>query len=73
MRRRWPKTVAILNATGDKILSMKAEEGHAARTPRNAAQWSMTGGRSLIRMGCHWRQRFVSSVRKHAPAANLSA
>ena len=29
MRRRWPKTVAILNATGDKILSMKAEEGHS--------------------------------------------
>jgi predicted dehydrogenase len=43
----------ILNATGDKILFMKAEESHSGSHATHAAQWSMTGGGSLIRMGCH--------------------
>jgi predicted dehydrogenase len=47
------KTVEILNATGDKILFMKAEESHSGSHATHAAQWSMTGGGSLIRMGCH--------------------
>ena len=47
------KTVEILNATGDKILFMKAEESHSGSHAAHAAQWSMTGGGSLIRMGCH--------------------
>jgi predicted dehydrogenase len=46
-------TVEILNATGDKILFMKAEESHSGSHAAHAAQWSMTGGGSLIRMGCH--------------------
>jgi predicted dehydrogenase len=47
------KTVEILNATGDKILFTKAEESHSGSHAAHAAQWSMTGGGSLIRMGCH--------------------
>src|SRR5437868_4073474 len=47
------KTVEILRATGDKILFMKAEESHSGSHAAHAAQWSMTGGGSLIRMGCH--------------------
>ena len=47
------KTIEILNATGDKILFMKAEESHSGSHAAHAAQWSMTGGGSLIRMGCH--------------------
>jgi predicted dehydrogenase len=47
------KTVEILNATSDKILFMKAEESHSGSHAAHAAQWSMTGGGSLIRMGCH--------------------
>jgi predicted dehydrogenase len=47
------KTVEILKATKDKILFMKAEEGHSGSHAAHAAQWSMTGGGSLIRMGCH--------------------
>jgi len=47
------KTVEILNATGDKILFMKAEESHSGSHATHAAQWSMTGGGSQIRMGCH--------------------
>jgi len=47
------KTVEILNATGDKILFMKAEESHSGSHAAHAALWSMTGGGSLIRMGCH--------------------
>ena len=52
-RRRWRKTVEILNATKDKILFMKAEESHSGSHAAHAAQWAMTGGGSLIRMGCH--------------------
>ena len=47
------KTVEILKATKDKILFMKAEESHRGSHAAHAAQWSMTGGGSLIRMGCH--------------------
>jgi len=47
------KTVEIIEATKDKILFMKAEESHSGSHAAHAAQWSMTGGGSLIRMGCH--------------------
>jgi predicted dehydrogenase len=47
------KTVEILNSTKDKLLFMKAEESHSGSHAAHAAQWSMTGGGSLIRMGCH--------------------
>jgi predicted dehydrogenase len=47
------KTVEILESTKDKILFMKAEESHSGSHAAHAAQWSMTGGGSLIRMGCH--------------------
>jgi predicted dehydrogenase len=47
------KAVEILKATRDKILFMKAEESHSGSHAAHAAQWSMTGGGSLIRMGCH--------------------
>ena len=47
------KTVEMLRATKDKILFMKAEESHSGSHAAHAAQWSMTGGGSLIRMGCH--------------------
>jgi len=47
------KTVEILQATKDKILFMKGEESHSGSHAAHAAQWSMTGGGSLIRMGCH--------------------
>jgi predicted dehydrogenase len=47
------KTVEILNATKHKVLFMKAEESHSGSHAAHAAQWSMTGGGSLIRMGCH--------------------
>src|SRR5262249_29494923 len=47
------KTVEILKATRHKILFMKAEESHSGSHAAHAAQWSTTGGGSLIRMGCH--------------------
>jgi predicted dehydrogenase len=47
------KTVEIIQATKDKILFMKAEESHSGSHAAHAAQWAMTGGGSLIRMGCH--------------------
>jgi predicted dehydrogenase len=47
------KTVEILNVAKDKILFMKAEESHSGSHAPHAAQWAMTGGGSLIRMGCH--------------------
>lgn len=47
------KVVEVLNATKDKILFMKAEESHSGSHAAHAAQWAMTGGGSLIRMGCH--------------------
>ena len=47
------KIVEIVNASRDKILFMKAEESHSGSHAAHAAQWAMTGGGSLIRMGCH--------------------
>jgi predicted dehydrogenase len=47
------KIVEILTATKDKILFMKAEESHSGSHAAHAAAWSMTGGGSLVRMGCH--------------------
>ncbi|MGO8914525.1 MAG: Gfo/Idh/MocA family protein [Stellaceae bacterium] len=47
------KTVEILRATRDKILFVKAEESHSGSHAVHAAHWSMTGGGSLMRMGCH--------------------
>ena len=47
------KIVEVLNATKDKVLFMKGEESHSGSHAAHAAQWAMTGGGSLIRMGCH--------------------
>ena len=47
------KTEEILRATRDKILFVKADESHSGSHAAHAAHWSMTGGGSLIRMGCH--------------------
>jgi predicted dehydrogenase len=47
------KMAEILTATRDKILFMKAEESHSGSHAAHAAEWSQTGGGSLIRMGCH--------------------
>lgn len=47
------KTAEILNATRDKVLFVKADESHSGSHAAHAAHWSMTGGGSLIRMGCH--------------------
>ena len=47
------KSVEILNSTKDKVLFMKAEESHSGSHAAHPAQWAMTGGGSLIRMGCH--------------------
>ncbi|MCK1358512.1 Gfo/Idh/MocA family oxidoreductase [Bradyrhizobium sp. 199] len=47
------KTAEILRATRDKVLFMKGEESHSGSHATHAAQWAMTGGGSLIRMGCH--------------------
>jgi len=47
------KTAEILKATKDKVLFMKAEESHSGSHAPHAAEWAMTGGGSLIRMGCH--------------------
>ncbi|WP_050404757.1 Gfo/Idh/MocA family protein [Bradyrhizobium embrapense] len=47
------KTAEIIRATGNKILFMKGEESHSGSHAAHAAEWAMTGGGSLIRMGCH--------------------
>ncbi|PKU25488.1 Gfo/Idh/MocA family protein [Telmatospirillum siberiense] len=47
------KIAEILRATKDKILFMKGEESHNGSHAAHAAQWGMTGGGPLIRMGCH--------------------
>jgi predicted dehydrogenase len=47
------KIAEIIRATKDKILFMKGEESHSGSHAAHAAQWAMTGGGSLIRMGCH--------------------
>jgi predicted dehydrogenase len=47
------KTAEILKATRDKVLFIKGEESHSGSHAAHAAEWAMTGGGSLIRMGCH--------------------
>src|SRR6201989_984140 len=47
------KTAEMLRAPRDKIVFMKGEESHSGSHAAHAAQWAMTGGGSLIRMGCH--------------------
>jgi len=47
------KMAEILRATKDKILFMKGEESHSGSHAPHAAEWSMSGGGALIRMGCH--------------------
>jgi predicted dehydrogenase len=47
------KMAEILRATKDKILFMKGEESHSGSHAAHAAEWSMSGGGALIRMGCH--------------------
>jgi predicted dehydrogenase len=47
------KTAEIVRVSGDRILFMKAEESHSGSHAAHAGQWAMTGGGSLIRMGCH--------------------
>jgi predicted dehydrogenase len=47
------KTAEILRATKDKVLFIKGEESHSGSHAAHAAQWAMSGGGSLIRMGCH--------------------
>jgi predicted dehydrogenase len=62
------KTVAIIEATKDKILFMKAEESHSGSHAAHAAQWAMTGGGSLIRMGCHPLSAILNLKRVEARA-----
>lgn len=47
------KTAEMVKAAGDKILFMKGEESHSGSHAAHAARWEMSGGGSLIRMGCH--------------------
>lgn len=47
------KIVEILTKTKDKVLFIKAEESHSGSHAAHAAEWAMTGGGSLVRMGCH--------------------
>ena len=47
------KIVEVLKATKDKVLFMKGEESHSGSHAAHAAQWAMTGGGSMNRMGCH--------------------
>jgi len=47
------KMAEVLKATKDKILFAKAEESHSGSHAAHAAQWAISGGGSLIRMGCH--------------------
>src|SRR5215471_3944492 len=68
------KTAEILRATRDKILFMKAEESHSGSHAAHAAQWAMTGGGSLIRMGCHPLSAvlYLKQVEAHARGETLS-
>lgn len=47
------KSAELIEATGDKVLFMKGEESHSGSHAPHAALWSMNGGGSLIRQGCH--------------------
>ena len=62
-----------LRGTKDKILFMKAEESHSGSHAAHAAQWSMTGGGSLIRMGCHRSRRCCSTSSRSRPARGARA
>jgi predicted dehydrogenase len=69
------KTVEILKATKDKILFMKAEESHSGSHAAHAAQWAMTGGGALIRMGCHPLSAvlYLKQVEAHARGESIRA
>src|SRR6516164_8689993 len=45
------ETCAAIKSSGQ--LFMYAEDSHSGSHAAHAAQWAMTGGGSLIRMGCH--------------------
>ncbi|GHV45718.1 dehydrogenase [Synergistales bacterium] len=47
------KAASILDATKDKILFQKAEHGHSGSHAWHAAEWSRTGGGTVIRQGIH--------------------
>jgi predicted dehydrogenase len=68
------KTVEILKATKDKILFMKGEESHSGSHAAHAAQWAMTGGGSLIRMGCHPLSAllYLKQVEAHARGEKIT-
>jgi predicted dehydrogenase len=68
------KTVEILEATKDKILFMKGDESHSGSHAAHAAQWAMTGGGSLVRMGCHPLSAalYLKQVEARARAASAS-
>jgi predicted dehydrogenase len=67
------KTVEILKATRDKILFMKGDESHSGSHAAHAARWDMTGGGSLIRMGCHPLSTvlYLKQVEAHARGENI--
>jgi predicted dehydrogenase len=68
------KTAEILRATKDKILFMKAEESHSGSHAAHAALWSMTGGGSLLRMGCHPLSTvlYLKQVEAHARGERIA-
>ncbi|MDL2229096.1 Gfo/Idh/MocA family oxidoreductase [Treponema sp. OttesenSCG-928-L16] len=43
----------FIESTGEKILLLKGEESHSGSHGAHAAHWSVNGGGSLIRQGCH--------------------
>jgi predicted dehydrogenase len=47
------KSASLLRATKDRVLFMRGEESHSGSHAGHAALWSMNGGGSLIRQGCH--------------------
>jgi predicted dehydrogenase len=47
------KAAEIVRASGDKLLFIKAENGHSGSHAAHAANWSLSGGGALIRQGCH--------------------
>jgi predicted dehydrogenase len=68
------KTAEVLEATKDKILFMKADESHSGSHAAHAAQWAMTGGGSLIRMGCHPLSTvlYLKQVEAHARGERIT-
>ena len=47
------KSASLIRAAGEHILFMRGEESHSGSHAGHAALWSMNGGGSLIRQGCH--------------------